>query len=85
MLRVTVQGWRDAAGSLWIPNRLVDVHIPQLGINSRQLLISDVNFSISETGGTQCAMSLCRIQTFLREPLPEKKGPNEKPLYITEE
>ena len=38
---VVVQGWQKEDGTLWLPNELVTLHAPQLGINKEERLIVD--------------------------------------------
>ncbi len=50
-MTVTVQGWRDSAGQLWKPNTLIKVVDDCLRVN-KVLLISEVRYSLSESGTT---------------------------------
>lgn len=61
-----VQGWR-AAGSLWRPNSLVKVVAPSIGVNGK-LLVTDVTFSQTLSGGTTTELSLSRKDAFIPEP-----------------
>ncbi len=46
----TVQGWRKASGALWVPNELVRVRDPLVGIDA-DWLIAEVEYRIDD-GGT---------------------------------
>ena len=45
----TVQGWRQADGSLWLPNQLVRVKDPIIGFDL-DLLVTEVTYSLSDMG-----------------------------------
>ncbi len=45
----TVQGWRQADGPLWVPNRLVRIRDPIIGFDL-DMLISAVTYSLSDAG-----------------------------------
>lgn len=47
----TVQGWRQANGSLWLPNQLVRVTDPVIGFDG-EMLIVEVTWRLSEEGTT---------------------------------
>ncbi|HDR1810479.1 TPA: phage baseplate assembly protein [Pasteurella multocida] len=47
---VTVQGWQKPDGTLWLPNELVVLDAPQLGINKEERLIVDCRYSLDENG-----------------------------------
>ena len=52
-VEVQVQGWRQAPGlPAWRPNRLVDVHVPSIGLGPVEMLIARVRFERSERGST---------------------------------
>lgn len=48
---ITVSGWRDKAGLLWEPNRLVALDLPILKLTNVFWILSSVNFTLSEEGG----------------------------------
>lgn len=50
-VEVTVQGWRDGAGTLWSPNRMVRYRDPLMGIDEDMLIVS-VALSLSDGGST---------------------------------
>jgi len=64
-----VQGWRHANG-LWEPNVLVDVN-DRFFNKSTRLLISQVTFSIDDSGGTVTTLDVAPPQAFDLLPLPE--------------
>lgn len=69
-LRVTVDGWRDAAGILWSPNKLVDVDIPAVHAAagpSQQWAIADVTY-IRDEQGTRAELLLMPPDAFAPEP-----------------
>lgn len=47
--RYTVQGWRQADGSLWVPNAVVSVQDPVIGLDG-EMLIGEVTYSLGDTG-----------------------------------
>lgn len=47
----TVQGWRQADGSLWLPNKLVRVTDPVIGFDG-EMLIVEATWKLSESGTT---------------------------------
>jgi prophage tail gpP-like protein len=47
---VVVTGWRQNSGELWKTNTLVEVYIPPLQLEYDPLLITDLTFSLSESG-----------------------------------
>lgn len=75
---VTVPGWRMEDGELWAVNKLVEVKIPYLQIES-ELLISVLDFSVSEGGGTTTRLQLRRKDAFEKMPeIPEQGEPGKK-------
>lgn len=69
-----VQGWR-AGKALWAPNTLVKIQSPAIGIDA-VLLVTDVTFQQTISGGTTTELKLARKDAFI--PAPEK--PDEKDL-----
>lgn len=45
-----VQGWTKADGTLWLPNELIKLNAPQLGINGEERLIVDCTYTLDESG-----------------------------------
>lgn len=45
-----VQGWTKPNGSLWLPNELIRLNAPQLGINGEERLIVDCTYTLDENG-----------------------------------
>jgi prophage tail gpP-like protein len=60
----TVQGWRDAAGDLWRPNTMVAVWDPYMRWDGTLLLVKSVTFSLSVSGATTAALTLCPRQAY---------------------
>lgn len=65
---VRLQGWRDAAGALWQPNKLVRLRDEFLAIDDT-LLISGVRLSIDESGAI-AELTVTRREAFAQAPLP---------------
>ncbi len=68
----TVQGWRQSNGALWVPNLIVRVVDPLMGLD-RDMLISEVAYSQS-SGGTIATLTVAPPDAFL----PEPKDPHRK-------
>lgn len=45
-----VQGWFKPDGTLWLPNELVVLDAPQLGIHKAERLIVDCTYTLDENG-----------------------------------
>lgn len=45
----TVLGWRQEDGALWLPNKMVNVQDPEIGFNTRLLIVETV-WSLDESG-----------------------------------
>lgn len=70
----TVQGWRAGKGGpLWWPNSLVHVRDDWIGLD-RDMLITDVRFEKSDTGGTTTMLGLMLPGAFARQPEPDSSG-----------
>ena len=48
-LRYQIQGWRQSTGALWVPNMIVRVVDPLIGID-RDMLISEIEYVLDDTG-----------------------------------
>lgn len=48
-LHYKIQGWRQSNGALWLPNMIVRVVDPLIGMD-RDLLISEIEYSLDESG-----------------------------------
>lgn len=66
-VNVTVQGWTEAGGELWEPNKLVYVKSPRIGVDG-ELLIASVTYALSSTEGTTTDLVLRRPKAFFPEP-----------------
>ncbi len=51
-LTLTADSWRDKKGKLWEPNSLVLVDFPNLRINKKMWLISEVTYHLDDNGTT---------------------------------
>lgn len=69
---ITVFGWRDASGSLWLPNRLVRVECDWLRLVD-EMMISTVTLSQSGLDGTTADLVLVHPDTFAAEPIVERE------------
>lgn len=62
-----VRGWEQRSGEdLWLPNQLVGVHSPSIGV-SGEMLISQVEYSLDD-GGEVTQLRLVRPDAFTPEP-----------------
>lgn len=75
----TVQGWRQADGTLWVPNRLVHVKDPIIGFDG-ELLITEVTYSLSEAGSIATLTVAPKDAYELRLSKPKGKGRAEETL-----
>lgn len=75
---VVVQGWTDAVGKLWEPNRIVTLKAPNAGASGR-LLISSTVFR-KGANGTTTTLELRRPDAFTPEPTVPKKGSDKQPV-----
>lgn len=66
---IGVQGWRQQGdrGALWTPNTIALVQVPRIGING-DMLISQVEYSIADSGGQVTQLHLVRPDAFTPEP-----------------
>ncbi|MDF9756795.1 phage baseplate assembly protein [Pseudomonas hunanensis] len=48
-VRYKIQGWRQSTGALWVPNMIVRVVDPLIGID-RDMLISEIEYVLDDTG-----------------------------------
>lgn len=58
VLTITVEGFRQADGKLWLPNFLVQVKAPWLGIKNTNLLITEVDYTLDASGGSTTTLEL---------------------------
>lgn len=73
---VTVQGWQKPDGTLWLPNELVTLDAPQLGINKEERLIVDCRYSLDDSG-TKTQLTLMHREAF-NEPPEQLKNKSAK-------
>ena len=68
---VKVQGWTQGDGSLWPINSLVRLDSSWVGI-SADMLISEVNYGLDDSGGTITTLKLMRPDAFKPKPVVPK-------------
>ena len=67
-INCTVQGWRQSEnGSLWQVNQLINVKIPQHGIDT-DLLIKSVEFTKDNNSGTLTQLTLVNKNSYIKQP-----------------
>jgi prophage tail gpP-like protein len=71
-VRYTVPGWRGSSGNLWLPNTKVWVEDAFLELE-RELLISNVTFSLTEQG-TVTELQVAPVDAYALLPEPGKGG-----------
>lgn len=71
----TVQGWREENGNLWLPNKMVRVIDPIVGLDT-DLLIVEVAYRLSESG-TTCALTVGPRGGYIPSPETTKKETKE--------
>lgn len=67
-LRVTVDSWRDGAGTLWQPNQLVPLSLSSMRIYDKSWAISEVTYRRDERG-THADLLIMDPSAFTPEPL----------------
>lgn len=72
---VTVQGWTMSNGELWPLNALVTLQSPLLLADDVELLITQIEFSVSDSSGTLTRLELMKPGTYL---LGRDKGKKKK-------
>jgi prophage tail gpP-like protein len=68
-VHVTLDSWRDSAGTLWAPNTLMPVDVPGLLLANKILCISEVTFRRNNETGTTADLLLMPPQAFTPEPI----------------
>lgn len=74
-ISVTVQGWTMSDGELWPLNALVTLQSPMLHAFDVELLITQVEFAVSDSAGTVTRLELMKPGTYL---LGRGKGKKKK-------
>jgi prophage tail gpP-like protein len=69
VVRVQVDSWRDSTGALWAPNTLVAVELPTLKLESANLLLGEVTFSLNDRGGHVADLLLMDPAAFTPQPV----------------
>lgn len=64
---IETQGWLKENGSLWAVNELVRLRSPRLGIDA-DMLITGVDFTLSQDMGSRTHLELTRKDAFLPQP-----------------
>ena len=64
---VSLAGWRQPNGQLWTPNEIISTTLPTLGV-TQDLLIAQVTFVLSETGGRQTMLRLAPVAAYTPDP-----------------
>lgn len=67
-LRVEVDSWRDAAGTLWTPNTLIPVELPHMKATGKVWAIGEVTYHLDEQG-TWAELVIMPKEAFLPEPV----------------
>lgn len=80
-VRYTVPGWRGSSGNLWLPNTKVWVEDAFLELE-RELLISNVTFSLTEQG-TVTELQVAPLDAYALLPEPGKGGGGESGPFET--
>ncbi|PXW23413.1 phage baseplate assembly protein [Paraburkholderia caballeronis] len=69
VVNVTVDSWRDSAGTLWTPNTLVDVSLPHLKLEQETWLIGEVIYRRTLEGGTTAELTVMDPRAYQPEPI----------------
>jgi prophage tail gpP-like protein len=77
VLTIEVKGWRDEDGNLYRPNQIAHVTIPTDGID-RDVMIADVDMTLSEDDGFLTRLTLVRPEAFTPEADLEPKSKKKK-------
>jgi prophage tail gpP-like protein len=72
-VRYTVPGWRGRSGALWKPNTRAMVEDAYLDL-ARELLVSNVTFSLTPDGGTLTELQLAPVDAYALIPERSRKG-----------
>jgi hypothetical protein len=70
-LRVTVDSWRDSAGTLWAPNAFATLDLPALKLGAavnQSWIIGSVDFVRDDERGTVADLMLMPKEAFLPQP-----------------
>ena len=73
-VNLEVIGWKKEDGSLWDIGELVAVSCPAIGLN-RDMLISSVSYSYSNSDGTKCSIAVVPEGSFKNEPIKKDDTP----------
>ncbi|WP_459715970.1 phage baseplate assembly protein [Paraburkholderia sp. 2C] len=74
VMTLTTDSWRDSAGTLWTPNTLVPILLPQLkvaddsGTGPVVWMIGDVTYQRNDQTGTTATITAMRKEAYLPEP-----------------
>ncbi|MGO4379747.1 phage baseplate assembly protein [Pseudoduganella sp. RAF53_2] len=78
-LRLSTDGWRDSAGLLYWPNKLVDLELPTLKATGKTWLISEVTFR-RDMRGTGADLVIMHPDAFRPQPILLQQGPADIPI-----
>ncbi|MCD8139447.1 MAG: hypothetical protein LUE17_06675 [Planctomycetaceae bacterium] len=62
---VSVQGWRQSTGEIWMPNLLTTVRSPMIYLDGQTMVISSVCWTVDERGGPMSLLELNRLDAYL--------------------
>lgn len=77
VVRATLDSWRDSAGTLWTPNTLVPVELPTLKINSTNLVLGEVTFTLNQQSGHTAELTLMPAAAYTPQPVQLQTMPAE--------
>lgn len=75
-VRLTADNWRDSAGTLWTPNTLVSLHLPELKLSNVTWLIGEVTY-LRDAQGSRAELIIMHPDTFKPEPFLWQPMPRE--------
>lgn len=69
----TIPGWRQADGSLWAPNMLIEVRDPWLALEG-EMLIVEVAYSLDAAAGMTCKLKVAPACGYQEKPISKGKS-----------
>lgn len=67
-LEITTDSWRDSSGALYTPNTQVLLSLPEVKIDGKTWVISEVTYNLKQGTGTTCDLVIMPPQAFLPQP-----------------
>lgn len=61
---ITVQGWKNPAGTVWQPNTLVPVTSPMLWLDNAEMLIVGCTWTLDDNGGSLTELAIAKPEAF---------------------